>query len=209
MTRFQPLQFDQDSVTYIAPTWNDMNDLTFEVSQQIYENREKFDRIVTLAKGGWPMTRSLIDFTQIPEVASIGVKFYSGVNERFDEPKIYQDIPISIENERILLFDDVADSGDSLIFTKNHLLENGAETVKTATLFSKPHSKIKPDYSAAETPAWIIFPFEPVEMVQLIGKKWLELGFDLEEVKCRFEQFKFPKNTIEHALELLLMSKTN
>ncbi|KUK79407.1 MAG: Purine phosphoribosyltransferase [Microgenomates bacterium 39_7] len=203
MTRFPPLKFNQDPVTYIAPTWNDMNDLAFEVSQQLREDNGQFDRIVTLAKGGWPMTRSLIDFTQIPEVASIGVKFYSGVNQRYDEPQIYQDIPVAIEGEKILLFDDVADSGESLIFTKQYLIDKGAAEVKTATLFSKPHSKIKPDYVAAETPAWIIFPFEPVEMVQLIGKKWLDQGFKKEEIAARFDQFKFPPATTQYALTLL------
>jgi hypoxanthine phosphoribosyltransferase len=33
-------------------------------------------------------------------------------------------------------------------------------TIKTAVLFYKPKSKIKPDYYVEETTDWIVFPWE-------------------------------------------------
>ncbi len=200
---FPPLTFKNDSVSYISPSWDQMNQLTFEVSKQINQADVKFDRIVTLAKGGWPMTRSLIDFTNIPEIASIGIKFYSGINQRLSEPSVYQDIPVSVKNEKILLFDDVADTGESLIFTEQLLEKRGAKLVKTATIFYKPHSRVKPDFFGEETSAWIVFPFEPFEMIKLIGKKWLSQGETLNEIKRRFAQFSFTKEIIELAISNL------
>lgn len=201
---FPPLTFKNDPVSYISPSWDQMNQLTFEVSRQIKKSDIKFDRIVTLAKGGWPMTRSLIDFTSIPEIASIGIKFYSGINQRLSEPSIYQDIPVSVENEKILLFDDVADTGESLIFTKKLLEEKGARLVKTATIFYKPHSKVVPDFFGEQTSAWIVFPFEPFEMIKLIGKKWMDQGESLDEIKKRFAQFSFTNEIVELATNNLL-----
>ena len=196
-----PLKFNNDPVTYISPSWDEMNHLTFQVSKQIKKQGQIFDRIVTLAKGGWPMTRSLIDFSGIPEIASIGIKFYSGVNQRFDKPVIYQDIPVPIKDEKILLFDDVADTGESLIFTKKLLESRGAKEVKTATIFYKPHSKLKPDFFGEETTAWIVFPFEPFEMIKLIGGKWLKQGLSIAEITQRFKQFNFLENVTLTAVD--------
>lgn len=197
MPNFHTISFPRDPVTYLVPTWNDMNELAFEVSNQIREQDQKFDRIVTLAKGGWPMTRSLVDFLSIPKVASIGVKFYSDIGEHLDKPQIYQDIPVSVEGETVLLFDDVADSGESLIFTKKYLKQKGVEEIKTATLFYKPHSKLKPDYFAAKTSAWIVFPFEPFEIMQQLTRKWSEQGLKPKEIEHRFKQMKFAPDFIE------------
>lgn len=198
-----PLKFDNDPVTYISPSWDEMNHLTFQVSKKLKKESNNFDRIVTLAKGGWPMTRSLIDFSGIPEIASIGIKFYSGVNQRFDKPVIYQDIPVSVENEKILLFDDVADTGESLIFTKKLLEDRGAKEVKTATIFYKPHSQLKPDFFGEETTAWIVFPFEPFEMIELIGGKWLSQDLTITEITQRFRQFNFSDEIISAAVDSL------
>lgn len=203
LKKFPQIKFDQDPIAYIAPSWEEMNELTYELSTQVIKHHQPFDRIVTLAKGGWSMARPLIDYTQIPKVASIGVKFYAGLNERCKKPQIYQNIPVSTKNENVLLFDDVADSGESLIFTKQHLLDKGAKTVTTATLFYKPHSKITPDFFAAQTTAWVIFPHEVFEMIKLIGNKWREQGLTKTEVRQRFKRFGFPSKILVGGMKLL------
>ncbi|MGI5827954.1 MAG: phosphoribosyltransferase [Patescibacteria group bacterium] len=187
-----------DSLNFITPTLNDLNELAFTVSQKILEDGRKFDRIVTLAKGGWPFTRSLVDFLGIKEVASMGVKFYGGINKRLEKPEIYQDLPVSVSGERILLFDDVADTGGSLSFAKDYLNSLGIEDIATATLFYKPHSVIKPDYYAEETDAWIIFPYEFRETMIMLGKKWCEAGVSKEECEKRFITLGFKKEWLKY-----------
>lgn len=190
--------FPNDPVTYISPSWQDMVDLSFRIAQKMRQQERSIDRIVTLAKGGWPMTRSLVDFLQVPEVASIGVKFYQGINQRLNMPEIYQDLPVSVTGERVLLFDDVADTGESLEFTKNYLLEHGVAEVTTATLYYKPHSQVVPDYYGAETSAWIIFPYDAVEMITVLGNKWLQQGCDQAECQRRFANLGFSDEVIEY-----------
>src|SRR3989304_2871840 len=108
---FSSISFPGETTQYIIPTWDDMNNLAFIIAVAMLQAGKKFDRIVTLAKGGWPMTRTLVDFLSLSQVASLGIKFYSGVNQRFKQPEIYQDFPVSLKGERVLLFDDVADTG--------------------------------------------------------------------------------------------------
>ncbi|MBD3250075.1 MAG: phosphoribosyltransferase [Candidatus Pacebacteria bacterium] len=200
MTTFPPIQFPNEKVSYTAPTWDQMNQLAFELAKQMNQDGQKFDRIVTLAKGGWPLTRSLVDFLEIEKVASIGVKFYQGINQRLDKPEIYQDIPVSIKDETILLFDDVADTGLSLEFTLKYLLTRGAKEVKTATLFYKPHSQLKPDYYGAETDTWIIFPYDLVEMIRILGKKWQQAGLNISKIGQRFKEMGFDSNWVDYYL---------
>ncbi|MEA2056502.1 MAG: phosphoribosyltransferase family protein [Patescibacteria group bacterium] len=200
MSDLKLISFPKNSTQYLAPTWDQMNQLAFEMCQKIDADRNKFNRVVTLAKGGWPMTRSLVDFLQVDEVASIGVKFYKGENDRYDHPQIYQDIPTSIQGETILLFDDVADTGESLKFTIDYLKIRGVKEVKTATLYYKPHSAIKPDYYGAKTSAWIVFPYEAREMIVSTSKKWLEAGLDKKEILNRFNKLNFNSEWTEYFL---------
>jgi hypoxanthine phosphoribosyltransferase len=180
------IKFSGESITYVTPTWDQMNQLAFLIAKDILKTGKKIDRIVTLAKGGWPMTRSMVDFLQVGKVASIGVKFYKGINERLKEPRIYQDLPISVEGETVLLFDDVADSGESLKFVKKHLEKIGVKEVITATLFYKPHSTVVPDFYGAQTTAWIVFPYDVVEAINMFKDKWVKKGISLAAIKQRF-----------------------
>lgn len=191
------INFPGEKINYLTPTWDEINDLTFKIARQMLAAGKKFDRIVTLAKGGWPMTRSLVDFLSADKVVSLGIKFYSGINQRFSEPKIYQDFPIKLTGEKILLFDDVTDTGNSFQFTQTHLQKNNVQSITTASLFYKPHSVFKPDYYGFETSAWIIFPYEVVEAMIFLADKWTKQGLTPATIKARFLRFGFPEKIIQ------------
>ncbi len=190
--------FSNDPIAYLAPSWDDMDRLAFLISKKIIEDGLEFDRIVTMAKGGWPMARPLVDYVQAKEVASIGLKLYKGINERELEPEVYQDLNADVSGETILLFDDVADTGETLAFVKQYLQEKGAKKIITATLFYKPHSSIKPDYYGMETIAWIIFPYELRETMDVLVDKWESEGLGETQVIDRFVELGFKKKMVEY-----------
>lgn len=194
---FQEIIFKSDKAKYITPSWDDLDYLTLRVAKQINQSNISFDLIIALAKGAWPMSRSFLDYTGIKELASLGVKFYSGINKRLAKPDIYQQIPVDVKNKKVLIFDDVADTGESLAFTQKYLLKKGASQVKTATLFLKPWSNILPDFYSATTDAWIIFPFEKREMKNLLGKNWKKKGKSQEEILKRYIKLGFSKEVIK------------
>ncbi len=193
-----PTNSSHNGISYLTPSWDQLQQFIFEVAKQIQADGIKIDRIVTLAKGGWPMTRSLVDLLGVKEVASIGVKFYCGVNERCEKPIIYQQLPVDINGENILLFDDVADTGESLLFVKDYLHAKGIEHIKTATVFYKPHSKIKPDYYGIQTSDWIVFPYEVRETIHQLTPKWKGEGVGDEQIKERFISFGFDRQAVEY-----------
>ena len=196
---FKSHAFPGDDTDYVAPSWFELQQLSFDIAKQIRASGKTIDRIITLARGGWPMTRCLIDFLDIQGVASIGVKFYSGINQRLEKPHIYQDLPVSVVDERVLLFDDVADTGTSLKFTRQYLLEfRGVKEVTTATLLTKPQSVIQPDFFGAETTAWIIFPYDVADMVFLLTERWKTQGVSKDDMPHRFAELGFDSEWIEY-----------
>src|SRR5205085_705462 len=128
--------------------------------KQINHQGKKYDRIVVIAKGGLTWSRVLADYLSIPDIETVRVKLYRGINKAFKKPQIIQDIKADIKGERILLFDDVADSGQTLEFVEKLLYKEGAKSVDTSALFFKSTSKITPDFFDHQTDAWIVFPHE-------------------------------------------------
>jgi hypoxanthine phosphoribosyltransferase len=116
------------------------------------------DIIVGISRGGLVPARIISDILGVREVAILSVRFYSGIGKTEGKPAITQDISLDIRGKRILVVDDVADSGKSLLFAMERLKE--AREVKTATLHHKPGSAFRPDYFVSSTTAWIVYPWE-------------------------------------------------
>lgn len=200
----QNYTFKDEQHTFIAPTWADLDAAAFDISKKILKDGKSFDRLVTLAKGGWPMTRSLVDYLSIREVASIGVKFYSGIGERRTTPEVYQDIPVSIKGEKVLLFDDVVDSGESMRFVIDYLHHHGVQDITTASLYYKPHATMKPDYYSEETSSWILFPYDLRDSLEQLGGKWKTNGVSREEIVHRFTTLGFNQHVTAYYQNSLL-----
>lgn len=67
--------------------------------------------------------------------------------------------------KRILLIDDIIDSGESMVEILRVLKEKFPHAqFKVATLFYKKHALLKPDFSVKEANDWIEFFWEKVEI---------------------------------------------
>jgi hypothetical protein len=72
----------------------------------------------------------------------------------------------SLKGQKVLLADDVSDSGRTLAMVVELLSAAGAE-VKTVVLYTKPGTVHEPDYSWRRTPRWIAFPWSVLPPVTL------------------------------------------
>jgi hypothetical protein len=131
----------------------------------------KPDMIVGLSRGGLVPARILSDIMGVQELGVLGISFYKGMGMTADFPRITQELTMDLKGKRILIVDDVADTGRSLVVAKDYLLRKGALEIKVATLHFKPTSEFKPDYFVDTTTAWIAYPWERHEIERELGKK--------------------------------------
>ena len=116
-----------------------------------------------------------------PNLANVRAEFYLGVAETKGEPTLTQPVSVNVKGKKVLVVDEVADTGKSLKLVKEHLTERGASEIKIATVYYKPWSIVKPDYYERETSLWIVFPWEVKETVKKIIKKCKEKEKSVEE----------------------------
>ncbi|MDW8061790.1 MAG: phosphoribosyltransferase [Nitrososphaerota archaeon] len=171
------------TMKFEAPDWDYLYELCLELAQLVEKAGFKPDLIVGIARGGWIPARLLSDFLLNPNIASIKVEFYKGIGETMNEPMITQDIPVDVRGLKILVVDDVADTGKSLKLVKERLESMGAGEVRVATIYYKPWSIFKPDFYAKTTNAWIIFPHEVREAVEILYRRFKEEGRSIEDLR--------------------------
>ncbi|MFH1448296.1 MAG: phosphoribosyltransferase [Candidatus Micrarchaeota archaeon] len=145
---------------YDKLTWGRIEELCEELARQVRDSGFKPDVLVGVARGGWIPTRIISDILKVYKVASIGVVFYTSVGKTLEKPKLTQELNVDIRGKRVLLVDDVSDSGESLLLAKQKVEALSPSELKTATLHYKPRSKIKPDFFIKETEEWLVYPWE-------------------------------------------------
>lgn len=155
-------------VKYLTLSWNDIMSLTIKLAHKLIKSNYIPDTLVGILRGGWIVTRLLSDFLSIDSVDVVGIKFYKGVEERHEKPMITHPLISDVSNKKVLVVDDVADSGRTLQVAMELVQLYNPKEVRTASLYVKPRSIIIPDYYVSETDAWIVFPWEYAETLRNI-----------------------------------------
>ena len=155
-------------IQYETPTWNHIYDMLLNQAQKIRKKGYNFDFAIGIARGGLISTRILCDLLEIPEFTIIQIEYYIGIAETKIQPIIKQGLSIPIRDKKILLIDDISDSGKSLTVALNHLKTHNPKEIKTATLYFKPGTLMVPDFFENQTNSWVVFPWEIKETLDKI-----------------------------------------
>lgn len=187
-----------------VPKWNQIYEMLLNLAEKIRKNNFKPDIIVGVSRGGWPPARVMSDLLDNPNLANVRAEFYLGVAETKGEPTLTQPVSMTIAGKKVLVVDEVADTGKSLKLVKEHIIEKGATEVKIATVYYKPWSIVKPDYYERETSNWIVFPWEIKETVRKIVKKCEKTGKPIEEESAKLVKAGISPRLVEKFLKEIL-----
>lgn len=182
---------------YEVLTWPEVGANCLTLAKKIIESGETFDRIVALARGGVSISQSLADHLAVKKISVIRSELYTGVETKAKAPIITESLSSNIKGERILLIDDLADTGESLLFAKQYLYAHGPSEVKTATLASKPWTKLEPDFFVFSSKAWIIFPWETREHINTLSSMWKEKGIKPPQIQADLQVLGYSQDEIE------------
>jgi hypoxanthine phosphoribosyltransferase len=142
--------------------------MLLEQSEKICKSHFLPDIIVGIARGGLVPARILTDLLETPQVATIRIEFYADIKQPSIQPILKQPLNTPVNGKKILIVDDISDSGQSLKTAKQHLLEKGAAETKIATLYAKSTTQTMPDYVEKTAERWIVFPWEIKETLRSI-----------------------------------------
>ena len=194
----------KSELEFEVPTWNQIYDMLLNLTEKIRKNGFKPDIIVGVSRGGWPPARVLSDLMGNSNLANVRAEFYLGVAETKEEPVLTQQVSMEVAGKKVLVVDEVADTGKSLKLVKEHIIEKGATEVKIATVYYKPWSIVKPDYYERETSCWIVFPWEIKETVRKIVKRCREKRKSIEKETAKFVKAGISTELVERFLKEIL-----
>jgi len=194
----------KSELEFEIPTWEKIYELLLNLAGKIRKANFKPDVIVGISRGGWPPARIMSDLLENPELANVKAEFYLGVAKTKSEPVITQPVSVSVRGKKILVVDDVADTGKSLRLVRSHLKEQGATDVKIATIYYKPWSVVTPDWYEHKTSHWIIFPWERKETVRNVVNRFKSEGKTVEEAKETLIRYGLNRKLVERFLEEIL-----
>ncbi|TLN02621.1 phosphoribosyltransferase, partial [bacterium] len=174
-------------VEFETPSWDYFYQLCLELGDKV---KRSFDPEILLgiSRGGLIPLRIMSDLFENAIVATVKVEFYEDVAKTSQEPRMTQPISVDVKNKRVLVIDDVADTGKSLALLVERLEEIGAEEIKIATVYYKPWSLLRPHYYIRDTERWIIFPHERRETIFKIASSYIKGGRSLEDVTDKLIQ---------------------
>jgi len=148
--------------------WDQFGDASRELAQTITDDGFVPDVVVAIARGGLLLAGSVSYALGVKSCGALNVEFYTGVGERLPDPILLPPMldEVSLAQKKVLLVDDVSDSGRTLAMVVQLLAATGAE-VRTVVLYTKPGTVHEPHYTWRRTPLWITFPWSALPPVSV------------------------------------------
>lgn len=141
-------------------TYERFGQATRELAQRIADDGYRPDVVLSIARGGFFLGAGLGYALNVKNAFMMSVEFYTGVDERLAVPVVLPPVPnkIDFSGLNVLIADDVADSGETLKLVQD-FVAGEVSSVRSAVLYEKSRSVIKPDYAWRLTDQWIDFPW--------------------------------------------------
>ena len=147
-------------------TWELFGKSSRDLAQLVADDGYAPEMILSIARGGLLVGGALGYALGVKNVYTMNVEFYTGVDERLEVPRILPPAPdfVDLDDARILIVDDVADTGHTLESVEKFCAGKVGE-VRTAVVYEKPRSLVKCDYVWRRTDLWIDFPWSDQDPV--------------------------------------------
>jgi hypoxanthine phosphoribosyltransferase len=149
-------------------TWDELGDGTRALAEQVAGDGYRADIVLSIARGGLLVGGALAYALGVKNTFAVNVEFYTGVDERLPMPIILPPVPdlVDLHEARVLLADDVADTGQTLDLVRRFCADHVGE-VRAAVLYEKPWTIFSCDYVWRRTERWIDFPWSTQAPVEL------------------------------------------
>jgi len=141
--------------------WDDAYALAEKAARRITDDCFVPDCIVGIARGGWVPSVMFSDLLGVKDLLSVRIEHWGRTAEKDAGAVLKYPIQADLSGKKVLLVDDLTDTGDSLALAADEIRKCRAAEIRTATLVHKKQSRIKPDYCGKiiDRWKWIILPW--------------------------------------------------
>lgn len=140
-------------------------DLAWTVAGKVRASGFEPDLVIAISRGGFIPARVLCDVLGIFNLTSIRVVHYRGPADMEPVATVKYPVCIPVAGQRLLVVDDVNDTGDTLRAARAHLEALGPAEVRMAVLHEKVGSPVRAEYAGGviDEWRWLIYPWAVVE----------------------------------------------
>lgn len=174
--------------------WKETIFLTMQLSKKVKESPFSPDVVVGILRGGAVVSRIVSDYLGI-DLYSMKVTLYENIEER-GKVEITQGLNVDITGKKILIVDDIVDTGKTFSAVENYIQEKASAQLKGAVIHIKPWTNYVPRFWIEQTKKWVVYPWEFHEFLRLAKEK-LQSGKTSSKNK---KKFKTAVQEVKHLL---------
>lgn len=169
-------------------SWSDVDRWADRLSELVRARDALPQTIVALSRGGWVPGRLLCDRLGVKRLVSLRAQHWGVTATRDGRAELTEGLSASIDGERVLVVDDITDTGESLTLATDHVRERGAARVESAAFLHIAHSTFVPTYYAEEIPrdrwVWVVFPWNYWEDLAALAGRAAKLTPGIDRVRA-------------------------
>ncbi|GFO96622.1 xanthine-guanine phosphoribosyltransferase [groundwater metagenome] len=186
-------------------SWDEAYILGKKLARKIKASGFMPDLVIGIARGGLVPARIVCDFLLQKDLASVKVEHW-GIAATLGTAKIKFPLPeeVDISGKKILIVDDIADTGDTYRVIMEHIKKKVPAEIRTAVLQYKTCSTFIPDYWGEKLVKWewIVYPWAVYEdltgfinrvlvspMTHEEIRKSMKSGFDIKISRKELSEF--------------------
>lgn len=147
-------------------TWDQFQVASRRLASDVWNSGFNPEIIVCVARGGLIPAGAIAYALDQKSLLVLNVEFYTGVGTTLRDPRMVDPVPENhgMSGKRVLIVDDVADSGRTLQFVKD-ICREYTDQIRVAALYQKPSSVVDCEYVWRRTSRWISFPWSSLPPV--------------------------------------------
>ncbi len=173
-------------------SWADVDRWAERVAAAVRERAAVPTTIVGLTRGGWIPARVLADRLGVKRLVSLRAQHWGVTATPSGAAQLTEGLSGTVEGERVLVVDDITDTGESLELAVAHVRDARPARVESATFLHIGHSKFTPTYYAEEIPregwVWVVFPWNYWEDLTALALRAAVPGAGVAAVRAALKE---------------------
>jgi xanthine phosphoribosyltransferase len=176
--------------TYVL--WKEIDEWTKGIMKMVVEDDYNPDIVIGIARGGLVPARMVADYLFKKDLLSIKTEHW-GLTATIDGKAVLKEkLNYDITGKKVLIVDDITDTGESMRLSYNYIKSLNPAEVKTTSMLYVNGSSYTPNYYgkglSKEQWAWFVFPWNVYEDTYNLSKKFMESSIEVNNLKDKLRE---------------------